>query len=78
MESFMKKTVFEVFLQEEKLMKIEISPQAGGLDVIACFEALLKSFDASTWANICAFDSLQTEEPTTGRMFKIVCLEKAK
>jgi hypothetical protein len=74
----MKKTIFEILLEEEKLMKIEISPQAEGLDIIACFEALRKSFDASTWGNICAFDSLQATEPATGRMFKIVCLEKAE
>jgi hypothetical protein len=73
-----KRTVFEIFIEEEKLMKIVISPQANGLDIIACFEALRKSFDASSWENICAFDSLEAEEPATGRMFKIVCLEKAK
>jgi hypothetical protein len=74
----MKKTVFEILLEDKKLMKIEISPQAEGLDVMACFEALRKSFDASTWVNICAFDSLEAKEPATGRTFKIVCLEKAK
>jgi hypothetical protein len=74
----MKKTIFEIFLEKEKLMKIEISPQADGLDVIACFEALRKSFDASTWENICAFDSLRAQEPTTRRTFEIVCLEKPK
>jgi hypothetical protein len=74
----MKKTIFEILLDDKKLMKIEISPQAEGLDVIACFEALRKSFDASTWVNICAFDSLQTKESATGRTFKIVCLEKCE
>lgn len=74
----MEGTSLEIFLEQEKLMKIKISPHAEGLDVIACFEALRKSFDASTWGNICAFDSLQLEEPATGRTFKIVCLEKAK
>lgn len=74
----MEGTILEVLLEEEKLMKIEISPQAEGLDLIACFEAIGKSFDASTWNNICAFDSLQAEEPATGRRFKIVCSEKGR
>jgi hypothetical protein len=74
----MKKTIFEISLEGEKLMKVEISPQAQGLDVIACFEAFKKTFDAATWANVCAFDSFEAEEPVTGRIFKIVCLEKAK
>lgn len=74
----MEGTILEIFLEKEKLMKIEISPQAEGLDIIACLEALRKSFDASSWENICSFDSLQAEEPATGRIFKIVCLEKAK
>ncbi len=74
----MKGTIFEIFLEEEKLMKIEISPQAEGLDVMACFEALRKTFDASTWANVCAFDSFEAEEPTTGKIFRIVCSEKGR
>jgi hypothetical protein len=72
----MKKTIIEILLEDEKLMIIEISPEAEGLDVMACFEALRKSFDASTWENICAFDSLQAQEPATGRTFKIVCSEE--
>ena len=73
----MEGTFLEILVEDKKLMRIEISPEADGLDIIACFEALQKSFDASTWGNICAFDSLQAKEPTTGRIFKIVCLEKA-
>jgi hypothetical protein len=72
----MEGAIVEIFIEKEKLMKIELSPQADGLDVIACFEALRKSFDASSWGNICAFDSLEAEEPTTGRKFKIVCPAK--
>jgi hypothetical protein len=72
----MKKTIFEILLEDKKLMKIEINSQAEGLDVIACFEALRKSFDASTWENICTFDSLQAQEPATGRTFKIMCSEE--
>ena len=70
--------IFEIFLEEENLMKIEISPQAEGLDIIAGFEALRKTFDISTWANVCAFDSFEAEESATGRKFKIVCSEKGR
>jgi len=74
----MKKKILELFLEEKILMKIEISGPASGLEIIACFEALLKTFDAATWANVCAFDSFEAEEPATGRRFKIVCSEKGR
>jgi hypothetical protein len=68
--------ILELFLEEKNLMTIEISGEASGLDVIACFEALLKTFDAASWENVCAFDSFEAEEPTTERIFKIVCSKK--
>ena len=74
----MEGTILEILLEKEKLMKIEISPQAEGLNVISCFEALLKTFDAATWANVCAFDSFEAEEPTTGKIVKIVCSKKGR
>jgi hypothetical protein len=73
----MKGTILEIFLEEERLVKMEVSPQADRLDAIACFEALQKSLDASGRGNSWTFDSLEAEEPATGRNFKTVCLEKA-
>jgi hypothetical protein len=43
MKRLMEGTILEILLEKEKLMKIEISPQAENLDVISCFEALLKN-----------------------------------
>jgi hypothetical protein len=59
-------------------MKIEISGAASGLEVIFCLEALLKYFNAATWANDCAFDSFEAEETATGKTFKIVCSHEEK
>jgi hypothetical protein len=74
----METKVLDLFLEEKNLMKIEISGAASGLEVIACLEALQKTFDAATWANVCAFDSFEAEEPATGKIFKIVCSEKGR
>jgi hypothetical protein len=65
-------SVFELIADGKKIMTLIINEQAGGLELMACFNVLKNAFDSVTWQNPQAIEAFEEQDPTTGKTIRLV------
>ena len=53
-------------------MTLITNDQAGGLELMACFNVLKNAFDSGTWQNPEAIEAFEEEDPTPGKTIRLV------